>query len=90
MGLSGESFIFKEPPKMPAGNDGIKQRSKPKHKKKSHTVSGIVLPGLAETLKTRNSSSRDVVNIIYLQFPSRSCIFLANRFLVDGKQLDGF
>lgn len=60
MGLSGESFIFKEPPKMPAGNDGIKQRSKPKHKKKSHTVSGIVLPGLAETLKTRNSSTRDV------------------------------
>ena len=60
IGLSGGSFIIKDPPQMGAGGE-VRPRSRPKPKVKSQTVAGIALPGLAEVLNKKNISTGDVV-----------------------------
>lgn len=60
IGLSGGSFIIKDPPQIGVGGE-VRPRSRPKPKVKSQTVAGIALPGLAEVLNKKNISTGDVV-----------------------------
>lgn len=61
VGLSGGSFIIKDPSQMGEGGE-LKPRAKPKPKVKSQTVAGIALPGLAQALSKKNVHKDDMVS----------------------------
>jgi len=57
---SGGFFTIKDPAQL-SGTGEVRQRTRPKPKIKSQTVSGIALPGLAEVLSKKKIAAEDKV-----------------------------